>query len=97
MRFTHSFLNFCGEQLGSSILPALPAELGHALALVDEIFDPACAVTQRPIAHADDRKEGMLRGGMIPNPVFGHVEAFCNVFRGQQRIMLRQSDLSGDR
>jgi hypothetical protein len=46
IRLTHSFLSFCGGTSGPApILRALPADLGEALSLVDELFNFACPIT----------------------------------------------------
>lgn len=47
----------------------------------DEFFDLAGTIAKCPVAEANDWKKWGFTGGMIPNPVFSHIQTGGNVFR----------------
>ena len=54
--------------MATAILAAFPPENGGLFALPEKFFNPAGAIAQRPVAHANDRQIGASPGGVIPYP-----------------------------
>ena len=88
MRFTHSFLNFCGGTIGPLHFSPVPTHPRQAFPFIDEILNLARTIAKRPVAHADHGKERVFSRRMIPNPILGHVQSSSDIFRSKEWIDL---------
>jgi hypothetical protein len=69
--------------------------MGEALPLIDEFLDFAGSVTQSA-AYSNDWKKRGFPGGVIPDPVPGNIQPFCNLFGCKERVVGRRTSRSFD-
>ena len=70
------------------ILRALATDLSEVFLLVDELFNSARTIAERPVSHTDDRKEWGLARGVVPNPVLRDIQPLSNILCREERVSL---------
>jgi len=59
------------------------------LLLIDKLFDLTCPVPEGAVTESNDGQEGIFAGGMVPNPVFAHIQSLCDIIHRQNGILLK--------